>query len=101
MKIDSSVKPLDGLVGGTRKEPARPAASRPSPAQSDAVELSPLSARLQGMGGASTAASITDSTRVDAIRQAISAGTFKIDATKIADGLIASVQQMLSAQKSS
>ena len=99
MKIDSSVKPLDGLVGGTRKEAARPAASRPSPAQSDAVEISSLTTRLQGMGGASTSSSVADSTRVDAIRQAISAGTFKIDASKIADGLIASVQEMLNAEK--
>lgn len=98
MKIDSSVKPLDGLVGGTRKESARPAASRPSPAQNDGVEISSLTTRLQGMGGAS-ASSVADSTRVDAIRQAISAGTFKIDASKIADGLIASVQEMLNAEK--
>lgn len=99
MKIDSSVKPLDGLVGGTRKESARPAASRPSPTPSDGVEISSLTTRLQGMGGASSSSPVADSSRVDAIRQAISAGTFKIDASKIADGLIASVQEMLNAEK--
>ncbi len=99
MKIDSSVKPLDGIVGGARKEATRPAVSRPSPAQSDDVEISSLTTRLQGMGGTSTSSSVADSTRVDAIRQAISAGTFKIDASKIADGLIASVQEMLNAEK--
>ena len=37
--------------------------------------------------------------KVPAIRAAISAGTFKIDTGRIADGLIDSVRQMLAAQK--
>ncbi|MBP9712556.1 MAG: flagellar biosynthesis anti-sigma factor FlgM [Sterolibacterium sp.] len=99
MKIDNSVKPLDALVGGARKEAARPASSRSAAGQGDAVALSPLSARLQEMEAAMAASPVVDADRVSAIRQAISAGTFKVDTSKIADGLLASVQQMLSGQK--
>lgn len=101
MKIDSSVKSLGGLAGGTRKETAKPAATAPqsSGGQSAEVELSPLSARLQEIESAMASSPVADSERVNAIRQAISAGTFKIDASKIADGLVDSVRQMLAAQK--
>ena len=68
MKIDNSVKPLDALVGGARKEAARPASSRSAAGQGDAVALSPLSARLQEMEAAMAASPVVDADRVSAIR---------------------------------
>lgn len=40
-----------------------------------------------------------NSERVAEIRQAIAQGNFKIDASRIADGLIDSVRQMLAAKR--
>jgi len=41
---------------------------------------------------------VVDSAKVDEIKQAMSEGRFKVDTEKVADGLIDSVRQMLSAQ---
>jgi negative regulator of flagellin synthesis FlgM len=41
---------------------------------------------------------VVDSAKVDEIKQAMSEGRFKVDTGKVADGLIDSVRQMLSAQ---
>jgi negative regulator of flagellin synthesis FlgM len=41
---------------------------------------------------------VVDRARVDEIRQAISEGRFKVDAGRIADGLIESVRQLLDGQ---
>lgn len=102
MKIDSSVKSLGGLAGGARKETAKPGASapaQPAAGQGGGVELSSQASRLQQLASSLASSPVADSARVNAIRDAISAGTFKIDASKIADGLIDSVRQMLAAEK--
>ena len=39
-----------------------------------------------------------DQKKVDEIRQAIADGRFKVDANRVADGLIASVREMLGRQ---
>ncbi|HCX32940.1 MAG TPA: flagellar biosynthesis anti-sigma factor FlgM [Rhodocyclaceae bacterium] len=41
---------------------------------------------------------LADPARVAEIRQAIAEGRFRVDAEKVADGLIESVRQMLAAQ---
>jgi negative regulator of flagellin synthesis FlgM len=62
------------------------------------VELSSLSASLGKAEAAIAAAPVVDRARVDEIRQAMSEGRFKVDAERIADGLIDSVRQMLGTQ---
>lgn len=100
MKIDSSIKPLGVSVGETRREPARPAAGGSKGVQQSAeVAISPLSSRLQAMEGAMASSPVVDSERVDAIRQAIAAGTFQVDTSRIADGLIDSVRQLLGSRR--
>lgn len=101
MKIDNSVKSLGGIASGARKDSAKAPAAAPQPSagQGSAVALSPLSARLQEIESSLASSPVADSERVNSIREAISAGTFKIDASKIADGLIDSVRQMLASQK--
>lgn len=98
MKIDNSVKTVGGLPSTSRNGAAKPAASASSPAASSEVELSPLAARLQEISGNLANTPVVDAGRVSEIKQAIAEGRFKIDAGKIADGLIDSVRQMLSAQ---
>lgn len=101
MKIDSSIKSLGGL-NEARKDTAKPASTNPAAAKtgdSAEVALSPLSARLQELEGAMATTPVVDGQRVAAIREAIAAGAFQVDASKIADGLIDSVRQMLAAQE--
>lgn len=99
MKIDNLVKSVGGPTSGARKDGAKPAATPQPAVQSEAVALSPLSARLQEIASSLANTPVADSERVSAIREAISQGNFKINAGKIADGLIDSVRQMLAAQK--
>ncbi len=62
---------------------------------SSTVQLSEISARLSGVDAASAASSPFDSRKVQDIKAAISDGRFKVNASVVADKLIASVQDML------
>jgi negative regulator of flagellin synthesis FlgM len=91
MKVESLVKP----VGPT---PANEARQRPSPAPTansgEQVQLSPLASALQKAEAALTNTPTVDRGRVEEIKQAIRDGHFKVDANRIADGLINEVRQM-------
>lgn len=98
MKIDNSVKPA-----GTR--PASASAAHPvrgqagsAPAPAAQVDISSLSSRLQKIEATLANVPVADANRVAELKQAISEGRFRVDAGKVADGLIHSVRQMLAAQ---
>jgi negative regulator of flagellin synthesis FlgM len=97
VKIEGTLKPVGtGSVGENRP---RPQAGVQQSASGDAkVELSSLSSSLIRAEAAMAETPAVDSKRVEQIRQAISEGRFKIDADRIADGLISSVRQMLDSQ---
>ncbi len=100
MKIDNSVKATGSLPSNDGR--ARSAKESPKAQSADSggerVELSSLSARLQQMEDTIASTPVVDSAKVDEIKQAMSEGRFKVDTEKVADGLIDSVRQMLSAQ---
>ena len=95
MKIESLGKP----VGPLPPNEARP---RPSAAPrsniGESVQLSPLASTLQKAEAALAETPAVDHARVEEIKQAIRDGKFKIDANRIADGLIAEVKQMFDSQ---
>jgi len=101
MKIENSGKPV-------ATSPANEARNRASvssqnawttvAAASDKVELSSLSSSLQKAEAAMAETPAIDQKKVDEIRQAIADGRFKVDANRVADGLIASVREMLGRQ---
>ncbi len=103
MKIDNSVKSVNGAKGGTatRQSETRLATATPSPtpASSDTVQvqLSPLSAQLQSVEASLAATPAVNAQRVAEIKQAIGEGRFTINPERIAAGLIDSVSQMLGA----
>ncbi|AYH43075.1 flagellar biosynthesis anti-sigma factor FlgM [Azoarcus sp. DN11] len=101
MKIEGSLKsPGAAPASGAREK--RPAASTTlasSSSTEEKVELSSLSSSLNKAEAVIASTPEVDHRRVDEIRQAISEGRFKIDANRIADGLIESVRQMLDTQK--
>ena len=101
MKIDNNLKSITG--GPNLEETARPAhkpaAGTPSAPVSASVELSPLSANLQAIEKGFADTPIVDTARVEELKQAISSGHFKVDASKVADRLLKTVQDLIHAHK--
>lgn len=64
------------------------------------VTLSPMSAQLQKLEAAVKSSNVFDIEKVDAIKTAISAGQFQVNTAKVAAGLIATVTDLLTTQKS-
>lgn len=98
MKIDNSVGSVGGLPSGeSRPRPGK--SSTPSaPASGEKVELSSLSARMQEVEAALANVPVADASRIAEIKQAMAEGRFQVDASKVADGLIESVKQMIASQ---
>ncbi|MFT3758726.1 flagellar biosynthesis anti-sigma factor FlgM [Thauera sp.] len=94
MKIESTGK---AYVPSQVQDARAPAQRSKAPVQSggDSVQLSPLATLMKKAESAISESPEIDQKRVDEIRQAISEGRFKVDASRIADGLIASVRDML------
>lgn len=100
MKVDGTGKPLAPpaniapRAGGAAKAGEVSNAAAPGAT----VALSPLSSSLKEVESSLTNTPVVDTGKVEKIRAAIADGSFKVDANKVADGLIASTQQLLSTQ---
>ena len=94
MKINStSSNPLlNGVAGGTRGDTTSHASSGTVASGRTAVDISPAARHLAALndGDADVQAE-----RVQQIRDALASGELKIDPSKIADGLLASVRDLL------
>lgn len=100
MKIESTGKSVaPAAASEPRSRPAAAAPNTPSANATDKVELSSLSASLQKAEARIADTPVVDKQRVDEIKSAIANGEFKIDANRIADGLISSVREMLAASR--
>jgi negative regulator of flagellin synthesis FlgM len=96
VKINSAI-PSVGNTSGSGSPRAPAGAGKPSgAATSERVDISSLSARLQEVGAGETPVDIH---RVAEIKQAIAEGRFQINPERIADGLLASVREMLAARR--
>ena len=99
MKIDNAMGSVGGLPSSeARPRPSKGGAPAAAGAAGETVELSSLSARMQEVDAALANVPMIDSGRVAEIKQAMAEGRFKVDAGKVADGLIESVRQMIAAQ---
>jgi negative regulator of flagellin synthesis FlgM len=97
MKIEGSLKPAGSTPAGDTRARSKTSATQASD-PAGRVELSSLSSSLNRAETAMASTPVVDRARVDEIRQAISEGRFKVDAGRIADGLIESVRQLLDGQ---
>lgn len=100
MKIDNSVKSVSPLGGGEARTRATGAPAQPAAPPGAQVQLSALAGQMERMEGLMAETPVVDGARVAQIRQAIAEGRFEINPEKIADGLIASVREMLERNKS-
>lgn len=99
MKIESTGKAIAPSAAGEARprSPANPSTNVASGGEK--VQLSSLSSSLQKAETAIAQAPVVNKQRVEEIKQAIAKGEFKIDAGRIADGLIDSVREMLASQR--
>lgn len=101
MKINSGpVKPVqpNGLQDvGNRAPVARDSGA--SAGARDKVDINSVASQLHQLERVLDDVSIVDSARVDAIKQAISSGQFKVNSEVVADKLLASVKEHLFAPK--
>ncbi|MDR2925158.1 MAG: flagellar biosynthesis anti-sigma factor FlgM [Azoarcus sp.] len=95
MKVESLSKPLGPTAAS---EPRLRPSAAPISNSGERVQLSPIASTLQKAEAALAETPTVDRARVEEIKQAIREGHFKIDANRIADGLIAEVQQMFDSQ---
>ena len=99
MKIESSGKAI-APTSAAEARPRSPADLGSAASTGTAkVELSSLSSSLAKAEASIAQSPVVDTQRVDEIKQAIAKGEFKIDAGRIADGLIDSVREMLAGQR--
>lgn len=103
MKIDNT-KPVTGNVG----EPAarHPSAktgsnSRPASAgdQGTSVHLGTSTAQMRSLESSVASAQVVDAQKVAEIKQAISEGRFQVNAGAVADGLLKTVNDLISASQ--
>lgn len=105
MKIDKTIQPLPASQIG-ELAPRSPNAKTANlgksgeAAQSGTrVHLGTASAQLRSLENSMANSSVVDKEKVAAIKQAISEGRFQINDSKIAEGLIDNVKELISANK--
>lgn len=106
MKIDNSNMPLPASQIGelAPKSPnAKPAGSATTSAAAPSetsVHLGTSSLQLRKLESSVANSPVVDRDKVESIKKAISEGRFQVNAGTVADRLISSVQDMISANKS-
>lgn len=101
MKIDNSVKSPGSVSSDTKTRSTREAKSGSDASGGSSVQLSALSGHLQQLEQSIADTPVVDSGKVEEIKTAIAQGQFQVNPEKVADGLLQSVRNMLSAQSGS
>lgn len=104
MKIDKTSKPLPPQApsgdGRARSPVAKNAdTSSSTPSSSTSVNLGATSAQLRDMENSTAGTPVVNAAKVAEIKQAISEGRFQVNSGAVADSLIKSVTDLISAQK--
>ena len=101
MKIDDTLKKTGSIgVNTTTSKPGKSTTSKTdsigkSPASTDSVHLSSTAQSLSQTGGSG----VFDIKKVEEIKAAIANGTFKVDPEKVANGLLDTVNDLISTRK--
>jgi negative regulator of flagellin synthesis FlgM len=101
MKIENNLKSITGgpATEDTGRTAKKPGAAGPAATQSAEVQISSISANLRAVEKSFADTPVVDAARVAELKQAISSGHFKVDAEKIADRLLKTVQELIRAHK--
>lgn len=98
MKIDPGLKPVT-LPPAVENRPDAPKSNRGAGIAGTGVTLSQRAAEVKQLETQLAAMPVMDRARVDSIKEAIASGQYTINAENIAEGLIASVKEMLHVAK--
>lgn len=101
MKVDSSVKSLKSgaLSEGQARKSEGHGSKGPDKANGSEVKLSPLSSQLKALEAGLAEVPVMDKAKVEEIKHAIAAGHFKVNAEVVADRVIETAKELLSAHK--
>jgi negative regulator of flagellin synthesis FlgM len=101
VKVDHSVKKLGDLPGGELKSRSPNAGEkiRTVGVACDSVQLSSDFTRLQAPAAEKSGGGVFDAKKVEEIKLAIAEGRFEVNPEKIADGLMATVKDLLGTRK--
>ena len=104
MKIDKSTPPLPASqIGEVAARPNAKAgkdlAGSSAAPESTSVKLGTATAQLRSLGSSVASSPVVDKEKVEAIKQAISEGRFKVNNDVVADRLIESVKELINANK--
>jgi len=93
--VDGSIQRLVERRTGTAPREARPDAAAPDQAKSsDLVDLTGRAQELRAASEELAKTPVFDSARVEALKQAISDGSYQVDAARIAEKLLATDGQL-------
>lgn len=97
MKIDNSVKSVSQPKVGqtTTKRGGGAAKTARSSGTQDKVDIGPLSSQLQALESGLENVQVVDTARVEAIKQAISEGRFRVNPDVVADRLLTTVKELV------
>jgi negative regulator of flagellin synthesis FlgM len=107
MKISNSVvsgqggKPAVTSASGSAAERAASVSAKPQPAAAagSSVELSALSTQLAALETSLAAGGVFDAAKVEQIKQAIRDGSLQVNASVVAEKMLAGLQEMFSKVK--
>jgi negative regulator of flagellin synthesis FlgM len=98
LKINNSSKPsTPSKVGQTSAKPGGGAAksTRAKSSSDEKVEIGSLSSQLQALESSLDNVQVVDTARVEAIKQAISEGRFRVNPDVVADRLLTTVKELV------
>lgn len=100
MKIDKPGKTLPSSMIGEATNRATSGRSQPVPQQSGTrVSLGSTATQLNKIEASMASSPVVDAGKVAEIKQAISDGRFQVNSAVVADGLIATVRDLISGSK--
>ncbi len=101
MKIDKPAKSLPSSMIGeaTQRSPASKAKPAPQQQSSTNVSLGTTATQMNKMEASMANTPVVDAGKVAEIKQAISDGRFQVNSGAVADGLIATVRELISSSK--
>lgn len=101
MKIDKTTSSITGRL--VRDDPApavrKTAGDGQATPSRDPVQLSTLSAQLLSIQRGIDDTPVIDTARIAELKEAISSGHFRVDADKVADRLLQTVQDLIAAHR--
>ena len=100
LKIDNSTKPVSQQSRVDKTSPKRgsAAAGKTAPKSTgaqDRVYIGPISAHLQSLESSLENVQVVDTARVEAIKQAITEGRFRVNPDVVADRLLTTVKELV------